>query len=114
MAEFTYKLGDRELKFFYSVGARCDISEWIIKHGGLNSVSADLLTVFQATAMHRAYIAAHKTGEKPVTEEELRNLPAVELAKLAEAVDNQTRLDSGITVETEEVKSKNAKSGDRK
>lgn len=109
MAEFTYTLGERELHFFYSVGARCDISEWIIRHGGLERVSADLLTVFQAVTMHKAYIAANKTNEKPITEEELRNLPAVELAKLSEAVDNQVRLDSGITVETEEVKTKNAK-----
>lgn len=113
MAEYTYRLDDRELHFFYSVGARCDISEWIIKHGGLNHVSADLLTVFQAVAMNRAYIAAHKTGEKPVTEEELRNLPAVEFAKLSEAVDKQTRLDSGLTVEVTEIK-KNEKGNPKK
>lgn len=107
----TYVLDNRELHFFYSVGARCDISEWIIKHGGLERVSADLLTVFQAVVMHRAYIQANKTGEQPVTEEELRNLPAVELSKLSEAVDNQVRLDSGISVEVEEVKTKNAKAG---
>lgn len=106
MAEYTYALNGRELHFFYSVGARCDVSEWIIKHGGLNRVSADLLTVFQAVAMHRAYITAHKTGETPVTEEELRNLPAAELSKLTEAVDKQVRLDSGLTVEVEEVKKK--------
>lgn len=104
MAEYTFSLNGRELRFFYSVGARCDISEWIIKHGGVHQVSADLLTVFQAVAMNRAYIVANKTGEKPVTEEELRNLPAAEFAKLAEAVDKQTRIDSGLTVEVEEVK----------
>lgn len=110
--ENTYNLGNRELRFYYSVGARCDISEFIVKHGGLNGLSADLLTVQQAVAMHRAYLQAHDiTDEKPVTEKELRNLPAVELNRLSKVLDDQVKIDSGITVETEDVKGKNAKSG---
>lgn len=114
MAENTYTINGREVGFFYSVGARCDVSEWVIKHGGLDRVSADALVLQQAVAMNRAYNDANDVKAEPLTEKELRALPVRELMKLTEVVEKQIRADSEVSIETEEVKTKNAKSGAKK
>ena len=100
----------KEVKFFYSVGARCEYEEYIIAHP---KVSVSRALVNKAIIMNRAYNRANGINGGDITEKELLELPNAQFEEMALDLDAQEKKDSGITVETEEVKSKNGKSADQ-
>lgn len=106
------KINGRDVHFAYTIGAKCDFEDWYVMHEN-SSVSTAI--VERALIMNRAWINANNPKEKPLTREELRNLPANEFDALAAALDVQEKKDSRQTVEAEPEKGteKNAKSADR-
>lgn len=105
-------INNREIGLFYSVGAHCAYSDYIIKHPDENISSA---MIQKAILMNKAWLDAKKReGEanlpKPLTREELYELPASVLSELIDAVNAQEKLDSEVTVETEEPKRKKGES----
>lgn len=102
-------INGKEVNFFYSVGARCEYEEYCINHP---KASVTRAIINKAIIMNRAYNVANGiTGG--ITEKELMALPNERFEELALAIDAQEKKDSGITVETEEIKSKNGKSADQ-
>lgn len=106
------EINGREVGLFYSVGAHCAYSEYIIKNPE-ESVSTAIIQ--KAMIMNKAWLEARKkAGETdlpaPLTREELFSLPMYVLNELTEAITAQEKADSEVTVETEEPKGKKAKS----
>lgn len=105
-------INDREVGLFYSIGAHCAYSEYLIKHPE-ESVSSAIIQ--KALLMNKAWLEAKKrAGEtdlpKQLTRDELYALPMQVLTELMELVEKQEKADTGVSVETEEPKGKNAKS----
>lgn len=102
----TFTMPDgRELHFFFSIGAMCDYSDFVLRNPN-GDVSVGRAVVRKAVLMNQAYIDANQTGEAPITEKEINALPAWAFEKLKEALDKQEEEDS---VRTIEAKPKNAK-----
>lgn len=99
------QINGKELKLFYSVGAKCDIdakmlaadapdlATYMAKYGG---AAADVL---YAEAMSRAYCEAN--GGEPVTEAELKSIPFADLSLLDAEVAAALGIGQEITVEAE-------------
>lgn len=102
-------INGKEIRFLYSIGARCNYEEYCINHP---KVSVTRAIVNKAIIMNRAYNDANGTTDT-VSEREILSLPNRELEKLAVELDEQEKADSAITVEVEEVEGKNAKSADQ-
>jgi len=105
-------INNREVGLFYSVGAHCAYSEYLIKHPE-DSVSSAVIQ--KALLMNKAWLEARKRAgdtdlPKPLTRDEIYQLPMVVLNELADEVAAQEKRDSEVTVETAEPKGKNAKS----
>lgn len=98
----------KELKMFYSIGAKCEIDEimlnadapdlptYIAKYGG---TKADIM---YAAAMSRAYCEAHKEEElEPITEAELKAIPFNDFSQLDAEVSKALGLGQTTSVEAE-------------
>lgn len=108
------QINGREVGLFYSVGAHCAYSEYLIKHPE-DSVSSAIIQ--KALLMNKAWLEARKReGDtdlpKPLTRDELNMLPMAVLNQLADEVAAQEKADSEVTVEAET--RKNAKSAAKK
>lgn len=95
----------RELHFFFSIGAMCDYSDFVLRNPS-GDVSVGRATVYKAVVMNKAYIDANGTGEKPITEKEIGSLPVWAFEELKAVLDKQEEEDS---VRRIEAKPKNVK-----
>lgn len=105
-------INGREVGLFYSVGAHCAYSEYLIKHPD-ESVSSAVIQ--KAVLMNKAWLDAQKkegNTDLPaaLTRDELYSLPMAVLNELIKEIDAQEKADSEVTVETQEPKGKKAKS----
>lgn len=99
-------INGREVKFFYSIGARCDFEEFCAKRG---SIPETIARIHEAVFLNKAYHEAHPEDKTaPLTVDEVKKLPNSEYEKLVETIARQELEDSELTVEAEEVPSKNA------
>ena len=106
-------INNRDVGFFYSVGAHCAYSDFLIKNPEA-SVSAAVLQ--KAILMNEAWLEARKeAGETdlpaPLTEEELKKCPMHVFNSMVLEIDAQEKRDSEVTVETEEPKEGKGKNG---
>ncbi len=99
------KINGKEYGFFYSVGAVCDINDWIVKNPERSYYSA---VMQKAVVMSKAYCKKH--GGTPLTLKDLIDLPAYVLLELETVLTEQEKKDSERTVEIAEDKSGNAES----
>ena len=106
-------INKREVGFFYSVGAHCAYSDYIIKNPE-DPVSEAVLK--KAVLMNAAWLEARReAGEtdlpEPLTVEELKKCPMSVFAVLASEIEEQEKKDSEVTVEAEEPKEGKGKNG---
>lgn len=90
----------KEVSFLYTVGAFCEINDYVLAHPDVSAATANL---YKAVAMHKAYCEAH--GEKPwLTVNDLRALPLIEYAEIVKEMDAAEKEGSKRTVESTEKK----------
>lgn len=100
-------IGDREVKFFYSVDAYCRYNDWVIAH---QNASVSRAMIEQAIIMNQAYNRANGIdASEDLTYDEIKDLPFSVFSQLTKEADNQKKADSEISVETKEPKRKNVK-----
>lgn len=109
-------INGREIGLFYSVGAHCAYSDYLIKNPE-DSVSSAIIQ--KAILMNKAWLDTRKqAGEtdlpKALTRDELYALPMAVLNQLADEVAAQEKADTEVTVEVAEPKGKNGKSAAKK
>ena len=98
------EINEKEYGLYYSVWAHCEFNDWVVANGEKSYVHA---IIQKAVIMSKAYCDVH--GGTPLSPKELMGLPSYVFTELAVAVEEQEKADSARTVETKEVKSKNAK-----
>ena len=96
-------INGREINLLYTVRAYIAINEWVANNENKSAAEARLR---QACYMHEAYIKANHLDEKPMTIEELEDLPVYEMVDLFEEMDKAVQEGSVRTVEAQEVKKK--------
>lgn len=106
-------INNREVGFFYSVGAHCAYSDYIIKNPE-DSVSAAVIR--KAVIMNEAWLEAKRDAgdadlPEPLNEAELKKLPMRVFNELVLEIEAQEKKDSEVTVETEEPKEGKGKNG---
>lgn len=106
-------INGREVGFFYSVGAHCAYSDYIIKNPE-DSVAAAVLK--KAELMNEAWLEAKRdAGEtdlpEALTAAELHKLPARVFIELTQILEEQEKKDCEVTVEAEEPKEGKGKNG---
>lgn len=104
------KINGREIGLFYSVGAHCELDDFIVQHP---NISETHVRVQEAVILNHAYHLAHPEDKTaPLTTEEILSLPNAVLDNLVREVAQKELEDSGLTVETEETEDtgKNAES----
>lgn len=99
-------INGREVKFLYTIGAYCDLNDYVVAH---QEVSAMTANIHKAVFMNAAYNEAHGVDPKEtITVEELKALPAYEVVELMKEVNAAEEAGSKRTVEAEEKKPKKA------
>lgn len=113
-------INDREVNFFYSIQARCEIED-MYNEDGFTSLAAMMkknytrTIIRMAEIMHRAYLAAHPEETcEPLTDAEMMSLPNAVFRELDEEIGRAMNDGKKVTVETEQEKTgKNAESAAR-
>jgi len=97
------KINGREVGFLYTVGAYCDISDYVAANPDVSAASAE---VKKAVMMNRAYNESRGITEGGLTVEELRACPLYVMIELRDEM--QKAEDEGLkrTVEAKEKKDK--------
>ena len=104
-------IGDREVRFFYSIDAYCRYNDWVVAH---QNASVSRAMIEQAIIMNHAYNRANGIDEsEDLTYEEIKDLPFAVFSQLTKEAEDQKKADSEISVETKDTKGKNAKSPHR-
>lgn len=106
-------INGREVDFFYSVGAHCAYSDFLVKNPEMNVSSA---VIRKAELMNQAWLDARKdAGEtnlpEPLKAEELNKLPMSVFNQLVLELEAAEKRDSEVTVEAEEPKEGKGKNG---
>jgi len=97
-------INGKEYGLLYTVWAHCEFNDWVVKNGERSYVSA---IIQKAVIMSKAYCDVN--GGTSLNPKELMTLPKYVFDEIAVAIEEQEKADSERTVETKEVKSKNAK-----
>ena len=94
----------REVRFLYTIGAYCDLNDFVVANPELSAATANL---HKAVFMNRAYNDAHGVSEADnITVEELKALPAYLMIDLMEELKKAEEAGTKRTVEAEEKKRK--------
>lgn len=96
-------INGREVNFLYTVGAWCDINDYVVENPDVSAATAN---VHKAVIMNREYNLANGLTDH-LTIEEIRSLPAVVMFEVLDEIKQAEERGSKRTVEAEE---KNAKS----
>lgn len=99
------KINGKEIGFAYTIGAYCDINDYVVANPDVSAATANL---HKAVFMNRAYNEIHGTSDT-ITVTELRGLPIGELEKLLAEMKAAEQEGSTRQVEAEEKKQKEAK-----
>lgn len=98
-------LNGKEIKFFYSIWAHCEIGDWIIA----NQKASNFHGVMQkALIMNEAAIKAGMGGER-LTPEDFEDLPGSAFFEIKAEIDRQEQEDCKISIETKKVGKKTVK-----
>ena len=95
------KLNGREVGFAYTIGAHCDIADYVVAHPDVSAATARL---YKAIYMNRAYNEVHDTNTDELTIKELRALPMWQMEEMTAEMDEAEKNDSTRTVEAVEKK----------
>lgn len=98
------RINGKDIGFAYTVGAYCDINDYVVANPDVSAATANL---YKAVFMNRAYNDMHGSSDS-ITVEELRRLPIGEFEALLEEMKQAEQDGSKRTVETEEKKQKKA------
>ena len=104
------KINGKEYGLFYSVEAHIEIDDFIIANPAASLTEG---VVVRAIAMNRAYNKANGIKDEVLKREDILTQPNGVFALLKAAVEEQEKKDSATSVQTEEKKTKNAKSASR-
>lgn len=96
-------INGKERKFAYTVGAWCDINDYVVANPDVSAATANL---HKAVIMNKAYNDANGIDDS-LTLEELRKLPASVMFEMLDEIKQAEAEGSTRTVETEEKKQKN-------
>ncbi len=101
-------INGREVGFTWNTGAYVDYNDWIVRN---SSASVARAKVQRAVLMNTEYNRINKDPEsKPLTVEEIRELPVYDFEALLAETDKIVERDGKRQIETAESKGKNAKS----
>lgn len=95
------KINGREVGFLYTVGAFCEISDYVVANSELSAATAEL---HKAVILNGAYNRAHGITEGGLTLEELEAAPLFVMADLREAMKKAEEEGLKRTVEAQEKK----------
>lgn len=98
------KVNGKEIGFAYTIGAYCDINDYVVANPDVSAATANL---HKAVFMNRAYNDMHGSSDE-ITVEELRKLPIRDMEELLAEMKAAEQAGSARTVETEEKKQKSA------
>ena len=96
-------INGKERGFAYTVGAWCDINDYVVANPDVSAATANL---HKAVIMNRAFNDANGIDDG-LTIEELRKLPASVMFELLDEIKKAETEGSARTVETEEKKPEN-------
>jgi len=97
------KINGREVGFLYTVGAFCDINDYVVANPDVSAATAELE---KAVILNRAYNEAHGIAEGGLTVAELRACPLHILADLREEMKKAEEEGLKRSVEAKEKKDK--------
>lgn len=99
-------LNGKEIKFYYSVWAHCELMDWIVEH---KEASIPRGVMQKALIMNEAAIKAGMGGER-LSPEDFEDLPGSAFVEIKAEIDRQEQEDCKISVETKKVGKKTVKS----
>ena len=94
-------INGREIGFLYTVGAYCELNDYVVAHPDVSAATANL---YKATYVNKAYNDVNGIEGADLTVEELRKLPAYEMITLMEEMKEAEEKGSIRTVEAQEKK----------
>lgn len=98
-------LNGKEIKFYYSVWAHCELMDWIVEH---KEASIPRGVMQKALIMNEAAIKAGMGGER-LSPEDFEDLPGSAFVEIKAEIDRQEQEDCKISVETKKVGKKTVK-----
>lgn len=98
------KINGKDIGFAYTVGAYCDINDYVVANPDVSLATANL---HKAVIMNRAYNDMHGSSDS-ISIEELRQLPFGELDELLKEIKEAEEAGNKRLVEVEEKKQKKA------
>jgi hypothetical protein len=99
-------LNGKEIKFYYSVWAHCELMDWIVEH---KEASIPRGVMQKALIMNEAAIKAGLGGER-LSPEDFEDLPGSAFVEIKAEIDRQEQEDCKISVETKKTGKKTVKS----
>ena len=98
-------LNGKEIKFFYSVWAHCELADWMLANQNLSTFRGIMQ---KALIMNEAAIKAGMGGER-LSPEDFEDLPGSAFVEIKAEIDRQEQEDCKISIETKKVGKKTVK-----
>ena len=98
-------LNGKEIKFFYSVWAHCELADWMVANPKLSTFRG---LMQKALIMNEAAIKAGMGGER-LSPEDFEDLPGSAFVEIQEEINRQEQEDCKISVETKKTGKKTVK-----
>ena len=98
-------LNGKEIKFFYSVWAHCELADWMVANPKLSTFRG---LMQKALIMNEAAIKAGMGGER-LSPEDFEDLPGSAFVEIQEEINRQEQEDCKISIETKKVGKKTVK-----